>query len=160
MAYKQVDNIVIEDAQIIFRNFSGEETKFNRAGNRNFCVIIDDPDMAKTLTDDGWNVKQLRPRDEEDDPRSYIQVKVNFGNVPPKVFLISGHNKTELDEESVGALDYADLKTCDLVIRPYNYDVNGKTGISAYLKKGYFVIDQDELDAKYAEEEAPEETPF
>lgn len=160
MAYKQVDNIVIEDAHIIFRNFAGEETKFNRAGNRNFCVVIDDPEMAQTLSDDGWNIRTLQPRDPEDEPRHYLQVKVRFDNVPPHVYMISGKTKTELDEESVSALDYADLKTCDLVIRPYNYDVNGKTGISAYLKKGYFVVDQDDLDRKYAEEESPEELPF
>lgn len=160
MAYKQVDNIVIEDAHIIFRNFAGEETKFNRAGNRNFCVVIDDPEMAQTLKDDGWNIRTLQPRDPEDEPRHYLQVKVRFDNVPPHVYMISGKTKTELDEESVSALDYADLKTCDLVIRPYNYDVNGKTGISAYLKKGYFVVDQDDLDRKYAEEESPEELPF
>ena len=160
MAYKQVDNIVIEDAHIIFRNFAGEETKFNRAGNRNFCVVIDDPQTAQDLMNDGWNIRTLQPRDPEEEPRHYLQVKVKFGNIPPHVYLISGKTKTELDEESVSALDYADLKTCDLVIRAYNYDVNGKTGISAYLKKGYFVVDQDDLDRKYAEEESPEELPF
>ena len=40
------DNVVIEDAHLIWKNFSGEETQFNRAGNRNFNVIIDDPDFA------------------------------------------------------------------------------------------------------------------
>lgn len=160
MAYKQVDNIVIENAHIMFRNFSGEETKFNRAGDRNFCVIIDDPEMAKTLSEDGWNIRVLRPRDESEEPRYYLQVKVKFGNVPPHMYMIAGKTKTPLDEESVGALDYADLKTCDLIIRPYNYDVNGKTGISAYLKSGYFVIEQDAFAAKYAEEESPEELPF
>ena len=42
-----VNNLVIENAKIIFCNFSGKETKFNREGNRNFCVIIDNADKAR-----------------------------------------------------------------------------------------------------------------
>ena len=139
MAFKNVPNIIIENARIIFRNFRGEESKYNRAGNRNFCVIIEDSEQAEKLSNDGWNVRLLAPRDEDEEPRHYIQVAVSFENIPPKVYMITRKTKTPLDDESISTLDYAE------------------TGIKAYLKTMYVTIEEDEFAEKYAEEEGPEE---
>lgn len=145
---KRLDNIVVENARLIFKNFAGEESKFNRAGNRNFCVILDG-DSAEDLRQMGWNIKALRSREDEDEPTYYLQVTVAFGNFPPKVIMISGKTKTVLDEESIATLDYAEIANVDLIIRPYHWEVNGKEGIKAYLKTMYVTIEQDVFAGKY-----------
>lgn len=141
-------NIVIENARIGFRNFSGEEGKFNPKGRRNFCVFLDN-DIAEQLQEDGWNVRWLAPREEGDEEQGYMQVAVSYANIPPKILMVTSGGKTILNDDTVGMLDWAEVENVDIIIRPYNWEVNGKSGVKAYVKSMYVTIVEDEFSEKY-----------
>lgn len=162
MANQRVSNISVENARILFRNFAGKESKYNAKGKRNFCLILDN-DVAEDLKQIGWNIKYLSPRDPDDDPQAYLQVAVAFDNFPPKIWLISGGKKTELTEDTVAVLDYAEVENIDVIVRPYIWEVNGKIGIKAYVKNMYVTIVENEFEKKYRsldEEDTGEDCPF
>lgn len=150
------ENLVIENARLLFRNFSGRESKYNRAGQRNFCVYIEDAANAQKLIDDGWNVRVRPPREDGEEPRYYIQVAVSFENIPPTVYMITKRKKVKLDEESIDTLRTSRRSgNVDLTIRPYNWVIqegtkNEKSGVKAYLRSLYVVIEEDEFAEKYA----------
>lgn len=145
-----IDNIVVHGGRIIFRNFKGAEGMYNREGDRNFAVCLDD-DVAEQMAADGWNVKYLKARNEDEDDQAYLSVTVSYKGRPPRVVMLSSRGKTDLDEESVELLDWVDIANVDLIVRPYEWAVNGKTGVKAYLKSLFVTIDEDELELKYAD---------
>lgn len=142
------NKISIENARIGFRNFSGKEGKFNPEGRRNFCVFLE-IELALRLEEDEWNVRWLEPREKGEERLPYLQVAVNFDNIPPKIILVTSHGKTTLDEESINILDWAEVKNVDVIIRPYNWDVSGKKGVKAYVKSMYITVVEDEFEEKY-----------
>jgi len=148
------NTVLMEGVRLIFRNFTGKEGQYNREGDRNFGVILPD-DVAEAMLADGWNVKYLKPREDEEDevaPTPWLPVKVGYGKGrPPKIMLVTERGRTALDEETVDTLDWADITNVDLIVRPYNYEVSGRTGISAYVQSMYVTIEEDELERKYAE---------
>lgn len=156
--------LIIPDAKILlgkFRNFSGKKTDYNREGYRNFNVLIEDSELAEELFDEGWNIKILAPRDESEEPKHFLPVAVSYKIRPPRILLHTKRNTTELDEESVGSLDYAEILSCDMVIRPNRWDLkNGNKGVKAYLESMHVTLEEDYFAEKYAEEEYPGETPF
>lgn len=143
-------NITIENCRLIFRNLTGKEGKFNAEGNRNFGVVIPD-ELAKALEEDGWPVKYLENKNDPDEaPTPWLKVKCKFGGyMPPKIYMVTKKNKTLLTEDSVCAVDYAEIANVDIVIRPYDWEINGKTGRTAYVKNMYVTVVEDELANKY-----------
>lgn len=160
---KNIENIKIENARIVFRNLSGKPDKFNpQGGKRSFSVVIEDPEFANELKREGWNIKQFNPSpDSDEEPAHFISVKVSYNNIPPHIYLCTSKNKTLLNEDTVGQLDYAEISNVDIVITPYQYEMSGRSGISAYVKTMYVTVVEDEFASKYEYDDLDdEEIPF
>lgn len=154
----------IDDARICFRNFRGEESMYNAKGSRSFSLVIPNEEIAEALMNDknefgvGWNVKIKAPREDGEAPFIHLPVKVKYTDrSQPRVYLISGRNRIELNEDTVGMLDDIDIRSVDLDIRPY--DGEGRFGPhrTAYLQSIYVTQEIDRFAARFAEEEYPEE---
>lgn len=156
------DILQIDDARIIFRNFRGEASKYNRAGDRNFALVIPSEKMANELVDIGWNVKIKPPKEDGDEPFMYLPVKVKFNERGPQVYLRTGDAVNKLDEESVAVLDDIDIVSVNMDVRPYDWIIqegtkDEKRGRTAYLQSIEVVQNIDRFAARYAEEEHPED---
>ena len=144
----QDNTVLMEGVRIIFRNFAGKEGQYNREGDRNFAVVLDDK-TAEAMQADGWNVKTLAAREEDDSETPYLPVAVNFKGRPPRITMVTSRGRTTLDEGQVEMLDWADIVNVDLIVRPYAWEVSGKTGVKAYLQTMYVTIEEDALERKY-----------
>lgn len=140
----------IENARIIFRNFAGIGTKYNREGDRNFAVIIPNEEIKDILVENGWNVKIKPPREEDDTPFMFLPVKIKFNSRGPAAYIVSGDQVTRLNEETIDMLDEIDIDSVDMDIRPYDWEVNGKQGRSAYLQAINVRQNIDRFGARYA----------
>jgi hypothetical protein len=148
----------MENVRIIYRNFAGREGQFNQEGDRNFAVLLDDK-TAKQLEKDGWAVRWLKPRPNDEDQvrqpilpcsikyrgRSGRQVRA------PRIVMVTSRGRTNLTENEVEVLDWADIVNVDLIVRPHEWSVSGNTGIKAYVQSMYVTIREDELERKYAD---------
>lgn len=144
----QIDDI--DGRQIIFKNFEGRGDKFNREGDRNFSLRINDESTADAFVDAGWNVRIKEGRDEDEGPFMRLPIKVKFTNYGPNVYLRTGDRVNELNEESIACLDNIEIESVDMDIRPYDWDVNGRTGRTAYLQSMEVVQRIDRFAARHA----------
>lgn len=142
---KNIPNLNIKSARITKRNFSGRSEEYNREGNRYFTIRIDDPELAMSLMEDGWKIREGKLRNEDDDPRWFMDVKVAFSEYyPVKICMYSGNTKRELTEDTIGNLDHVRILNADMTIRARYWEVNGKTGYKAYLKVLHITIEEED----------------
>ena len=148
-------HLAIEQARIIFRNFEGRQDDYNSLGDRNFAVVIDDPNMVESLRADGWNVKELASKDDPDAVTFYLKVNVSYRFTPPVIDLIGSRNTQSLTEETAGIADRANFSNIDLEISPSHWTMkDGRSGITGYLTALYGTIVEDYFGAKYGNMDA------
>lgn len=140
-----MNNLTIRDAKIIFRNFAGKGSQFNPEGRRNFGVVIEDEGLISALRSDGWLVKPLKKRDEDESQKYHLPVTVSYAKIKPTIVLISGQNQKHLDESDINMLDWTRLIKVDLTINPSYYKNPTREGIKAYLKTMIAYMEEDEL---------------
>jgi hypothetical protein len=160
MAFTPREVVTFRDVTLVFKNFTGEAKKYNTEGDRNFSILLGEEDALDMIAQ-GWNPKALRRQEEDTEQNYHLKVKVNFSGKPPQIWLISnidpetgkGRSRTMLGGDMVGILDQLESTKVDLVISPYNWEVRGESGRTAYLQSLYFTIYEDELAREYSDVE-------
>ena len=104
------------------------------------------------LTSNAWNVKLKPPRDEDDTPFMFMPVKIKFNANGPAAYLKSGISVTRLNEDTIGMLDDISIASVSMDIRPYDWEVNGQSGRTAYLQSIEVIQRIDRFGAKYEQE--------
>ena len=144
-------NLIIENAHIFSRNFSGKKTDYSEEGDRYFCVRLD-PDIALALKEQGWNVKFSKPRpnaDPVDAPLPFLPVTVSYAKRAPTTVLITKKNKTHLGIDDIHIFDFAEIINADVEIYPSYWEKQGRSGLKAYLVAAYITIKEDAFAEKY-----------
>ena len=166
-----MERLRLEDVKVIFKNFRGVKGPYNEAGVRTFSIVVDDLELAKDLANEGWALKPLKNEDGDIDAW-HLPVKINYDSrQPPRIYKVSltTQGQLPLDERTIDMLDYLPIDYADIIVNPYAWEVRGETGIKAYCHTMYVVIEENELDIKWANmpamsgpppEDYPEEPPF
>ena len=157
---KEKKIVSIENTRFIFRtNFSGDPERDSfRSTARKANIIIPHEELALSLRDEGFNVKQTKPREgEEEDyiPKYFVSISLNYDSEwPPKVYLVTGKNMKDLmNEESIGILDKIYVLNVDVVLNPYH---NARTNRNSLYVKTMYVeqsVEDDPFAGKYLNRE-------
>lgn len=174
-------NLNVENAVMIYKNFTGKPTRVNPAGGKRTFSLVLNEDFAERLSDMGWNVKVKEVRDQLEEGETtrtvswqdyssafrkefdhaliYTEVVVNENSeYPPKIYKVSEFNGEKtmaaLPPEQWYRMDESELMNVDVSIHPYTH---GRSIANPDAKKGYLktmyamAIPSAEFGGKYAE---------
>lgn len=174
-------NLNVENAAMIYKNFSGKPTRVNPAGGKRTFSLALNKEYAERLDSMGWNVKVKEVRDqlaegemtrtvswqdyisnyqtEFDHALIYTEIVVNENSeYPPKIYKVSEFNGEKtmalMPPEQWFRLDESELQNIDVSIHPYTH---GRSIANPDAKKGYLktmyamAVPIDSFGGKYAE---------
>lgn len=152
---KMVDgNLRVENAVVIYRNFSGAPTNFNpQGGKRTFCLCLPNQ-WAEILKQEGWNIKERQF--EDGDVLQYTEIVVNENSTyPPHLYLISEFmgKKTLnlLPPELYKKLDQDMIVGLDMEIHPFEHGRGVAGAKKGYLKNLWATLQSvNDFGGKYA----------
>ena len=173
-------NVILKDVEILpggFRNFSGSPTPFNKDGGKRYFNIRLDEDLAKKFIDEGFSgIRDANAKRDDRDPLWIMNVAVRFEPVPCHIWIYStvGNNRRLMRESNVSMLDWMDIETADIEIRPSWWENNGRNGYKPYCANLFITPVENELTTKYGNvpivsddddddmnrESDPDDTPF
>lgn len=173
-------NLNVENAAMIYKNFSGNPTKVNPAGGKRTFSLVLTKEYAERLNAQGWNIKVKEIRDqlvegeftrtvswndyidtfqtEFDHALIYTEIVVNEkSEYPPRIYKVSEFNGEKtmaiIPPEQWGRLDESELLNVDVVIHPYQHgrSLANPDAKKGYLKSMYAVAVPVEFGGKYAD---------
>ena len=142
----------VDNAKIRFKNFEGRGSKFNHEGDRNFVWIIEDEALADLVAKEGYSVRERV--NGEGDPYWQLKVTVKFNQFGPDIWIENQRGRrVKMEPDMVKELDDIFFGEFSMDIRPYDWEVGGEKGRSAYLKS-CLVISMS-TGSRFAPEEVP-----
>ena len=124
-------NLVIRNVVIMqgrtkngkWSNFSGDPTQVDpRGGKRTFKIALPEEEALR-MQEDGWNIKYMPPRDEQDDPLYFTEIVLNMEKrIEPEIYVCTEWDgrkkKSRLHGDDVGQLDGMRFLKADVNIFP------------------------------------------
>lgn len=111
----------------VWRNFVGQN------GDYGFTVFLPES-LYNDMAEEGWYVKH-KEKYAGDQREFSLDVSFRFDKYPPKITVITNDGATMImSEDNISLLQTADFERVDLVVRPYNWQKDGNSGVSAKVE--------------------------
>lgn len=102
---KAIGIMNLKNETVKFRNFKGEGGKFNKKGDRNFKIVLDDA-TADDLENQGFYIKHAVRNNGEVEHQLKINVKMD-SQWPPEIKVFTKNGDRDWGADEIGNLDDA-----------------------------------------------------